>query len=242
MNINKIAKKIIVALDAVDVTDAVEIINELKGFIDIFKIGQGFINRYGAEESIKFIHNLDKEVFFDQKIGDIPMQVGEAVNAVSWLSPYIISVQALSGKNAMKSAVKNKHKSKIFAVTLLTSFSENDCVRIFNRSRIEQVKILIEEAKKANVDGIICSGRDLEILNEQCPECLGNLLKIIPGIRPTWFPHKDQKMTITPKKAFELGADYIVIGRPITDCLINEDYLERLMKILKEISDLEVKD
>jgi orotidine-5'-phosphate decarboxylase len=106
----------------------------------------------------------------------------------------------------MKAAKRSARRSKILAVTVLTSAKANS----------QKVKKLTRDALKAGVDGVVCSGRDLPSINRIAGS--QSLLKIVPGIRPSWYKKKDdQKRTMTPQKAMELGADFLVIGRPVLD-------------------------
>lgn len=114
----------------------------------------------------------------------------------------------------MKAAVENKGESKVLAVTVLTSLSEEDAHLIYGEPSKAKVIEFARWAKIAGVDGLICSPKELGVLGK-CEE-FDDLLKVTPGIRPAWSGKEDQKRVNTPAEAIKAGADYLVIGRPIT--------------------------
>lgn len=188
----------------------------------------------GNLESIRRIFNLlDGKIFWDGKLSDIPNTVGGASRAVSRLNVAMFNVHASAGIEAMKAAVANKGQSRVLAVTVLTSLNAKDiwdlgyvycwqaepweCYPDTTKERYIP-KLVLEmalQAKKAGVDGIICSPQELEFIGKHNE--LTNLLKVTPGIRPKWGTKAgDQKRFMTPREALQRGADYLVIGRPIT--------------------------
>ncbi len=192
--------KIIVALDGLSEKEALRIAKILKGYAWGFKVNDLLF------EGTTIIRKLKKfgNVFADAKLHDIPNTVANSVEKLSRAGADMITVHASGGVEMMKAAKQNAGQSKILAVTVLTSAEAN------SRKTVR----LAHEAIKANVDGIVCSGHDLPTIRK-IPRSKF-LLKVVPGIRPSWYKKKDdQKRTITPLKALELGADYLVIGRPI---------------------------
>jgi orotidine-5'-phosphate decarboxylase len=175
----------------------------LKGLVWGFKVNDLLY------ENVSIIRELKKYggVFVDVKLYDIPNTVANSVKRLSKAGADIITVHASGGIEMMKSAKKNSGKSKIIAVTILTSSSLN--------SPNQQVVKLAKEAIEAGLDGIVCSGHELKAVNRLSG--IKSRLKIVPGIRPKWYKAKDdQKRKMTPNEAIKLGADYLVIGRPIT--------------------------
>ena len=192
--------KIIVALDGISKKKALRIASILKGRVWGFKINDLLF------EDATIIGKLKKfgNVFADAKLYDIPNTVAHSVARLSKAGADIITVHALGGIEMMKAAKNSAGKSKILAVTVLTSEKANS----------EKVVELTREAFRAGVDGVICSGRDLSSIQKILKSRF--FLKIVPGIRPNWYKNKDdQKQIMTPKEALKLGADYLVIGRPI---------------------------
>jgi len=192
--------KIIIALDGISEKEALRIAKTMKGRVWGFKVNDLLFT------DAKIIYKLKKfgKVFADAKLHDIPNTVANSVKKLSAAGADLITVHASGGIEMMKAAKQNAGRSKILAVTILTSKEEN----------IREVVKLTRNALKAGADGIICSGQDLLSIRRLRKSEL--LLKVVPGIRPNWYKKKDdQKRIITSKEAFKLGADYLVVGRPI---------------------------
>ena len=210
-------KKIIIALDGMSEKEAIRIAGTLKDYVWGFKVNDLLF------QSASIVKKLKKfgKVFADAKLHDIPNTVSNSVKRLSAAGADFITVHASGGVEMMKAAKKYAGRSKIIAVTELTSRS---------RDRKEIIK-LAQDAMKAKKDGIVCSGYDLIFLRRISK--LKPLLKIIPGIRPKWYKKKDdQKQTMSPDKAFQLGADYLVIGRPISR---SQNQLKAFMGIISEL-------
>ena len=211
--------KIIVALDGISEKEALRTARILKGYVWGFKINDLLF------ENEKIISKLKKfgNVFADAKLHDIPNTVANSVRRLSRAGADMITVHASGGVEMMKVAKKSAGQSKILAVTVLTSRETN------SRKTVK----LAHEAIKANADGIVCSGRDLLAIRK-IPRSKF-LLKIVPGVRPSWYKKKDdQKRIITPEKALESGADYLVIGRPILNA---KDPIKAIMDIQTSIKE-----
>jgi orotidine-5'-phosphate decarboxylase len=208
----KASEKIIVALDGMETADAIVLAQQLKGYVWGFKINDLFIN--AGPEVVSRLKEFG-EVFLDLKFHDIPATVANYAKKVAGIPGVkIFNVHASGGAEMIKEAVKNKGNCEVFAVTILTSLSNEDCQRIYGIPLKEKVIQLAREAKEAGVEGIVCSATDLEFLNKE-PD-LKDLKKITPGIRPNWAVKGDQKRITTPAGAIEAGAYKLVIGRPIT--------------------------
>jgi orotidine-5'-phosphate decarboxylase len=126
----------------------------------------------------------------------------------------MFNVHASCGVEAMKAAVANKGMSKVLAVTVLTSLSDEECISVFGKASQQKVLEFANMAKDAGVDGLICSPKEVPLLRSR-PE-LKDLLLVTPGVRPEWAAAGDQKRVMTPGEAIKAGSDYLVIGRPIT--------------------------
>ena len=211
----KAEDKIIVALDVDDLEKAKSLIEALAPYVGCFKIGLELISSVGGPQAVRFVHGLEGEVFYDGKFKDIPNTIGRASRAVSALGVKMFNVHASAGIEAMRAAVDNKGISLVLAVTVLTSLEENNAHLIFGAPSKAKVLQFARDAKIAECDGIICSPQELEFLGNY-PE-LKDLLKVVPGIRPRWSVAGDQKRITTPSDAIKAGADYLVIGRPITN-------------------------
>ncbi|HLD61778.1 MAG TPA: orotidine-5'-phosphate decarboxylase [Patescibacteria group bacterium] len=211
----KAEDKIIVALDVDDLEKAKSLIEALAPYVGCFKIGLELISSVGGPQAVRFVHGLEGEVFYDGKFKDIPNTIGRASRAVSALGVKMFNVHASAGIEAMRAAVDNKGISLVLAVTVLTSLEENNAHLIFGAPSKAKVLQFARDAKIAGCDGIICSPQELEFLGNY-PELRG-LLKVVPGIRPKWSVTGDQKRIMTPSDAIKAGADYLVIGRPITN-------------------------
>lgn len=193
-------RKIIIALDGITEKEAVRFAKLFSGMVWGFKVNDLLF------DDINIIRKLKKfgRVFADAKLHDIPNTVANSVTRLSRAGADMITVHASGGINMMKAAKRNAGRSKILAVTVLTS----------EKARPAIVLQRVREAVEAGADGVVCSGRDLTLIGRV--RGARNLLKIVPGIRPEWYNRKDeQKRSVTFKEAISGGADFAVIGRPI---------------------------
>jgi orotidine-5'-phosphate decarboxylase len=235
---SKASEKIIVALDDMEEREAISLVAQLEGLIWGVKINDLFLTAGpGIIEHFSSFGEKGIPVFLDLKFHDIPATVANYAKKVAKIQGVkIFNVHASGGIEMMKEAVKNKGNCEVFAVTILTSLSNEDCRRIYGMPLKEKVIQLAREAKEAGVDGIICSATDLEFLNKE-PD-LKDLKKITPGIRPNWAVKGDQKRIATPAGAIEAGAYKLVIGRPITKPPTGIGTpVEAAKRILKEIEE-----
>lgn len=218
-----LSDKIIVALDVPTREEALAIVEELGAQVGAYKIGMQLYNACGPE-ILKAVEARNGKVFLDLKFHDIPNTVASAARVAANLDVFMFNVHASGGSAMMKAAVtalteeaaKNgKKRPLLIAVTVLTSMSEEelqDEVGV-NRSMEEQVASLARLTKDSGLDGVVASPREIKIIREACGD---NFLIVTPGIRPADAAADDQKRIKTPKDAVEDGADYLVIGRPIT--------------------------
>lgn len=206
--------KILFALDVDALPKATPYIEALSPFVGAFKIGLELMNAVGTPQVVQHIHRLGGQVFVDCKLNDIPNTVRGASRVIADLGVKYFNVHASSGIEAIKAAAEVKKEAKLLVVTVLTSLDEPQCLSIFGKTPQEKVVQFAQEAKEAGADGIICSAQELSFLKAH-PD-LDSLLKITPGIRPSWAEEGDQKRTLTPKEALVAGATQLVIGRPIS--------------------------
>lgn len=191
---------IIIALDGISEREALRIARLMSGLVWGFKINDLL---FGGVAIIRKLKKFGR-VFADAKLHDIPNTVAHSVERLSAAGADMITVHASGGVPMMAAAKQKAGRSKILAVTVLTSEKENKRALV----------ALTRSALEAGVDGIVSSGRDLEHLRSVPGS--ERLFKVVPGIRPSRYRARDdQKRTVTPSAARMLGADYLVIGRPI---------------------------
>lgn len=224
--------KIFVALDVESKAKALEIVSDLKGLGACFKIGKQLFTSTGPE-LVREIVGMGEDVFLDLKYHDIPNTVAKAGVAAAQLGVKIFNVHASGGRKMME-AVRNEmdklsNPPLVLAVTILTSLGEDDIREVgFDRTIPEQIVRLAKLAKDSGMDGVVASPLEIELIRETC----GKDFKILtPGIRPAFAAVNDQKRIATPAEALRKGADFLVIGRPITAA---ENRREAFLKILEE--------
>ncbi len=209
-------KKIIVALDNNNIENILKSIDRLHQEAFAFKIGYEFFYNFGIS-GYKLLNEKKIKIFLDLKLHDIPNTVKKGVEALSKLNPYFLTIHISGGDQMHKAANLSKRNTKIIGVSILTSLNSQQTEKYyFNNDVGNIVSDYTNFALKNNLDGIVCS--PLEV--KKVKEIAGNkLITIIPGIRPKEYENKndDQKRFVTPREAINLGADYLVIGRPITE-------------------------
>lgn len=225
---------VIVALDVPNLRDAKQLVKELVWAIRYFKVGKELFTSCGPEV-IKMIRDLGGEVFLDLKYHDIPNTVAGSIRAACELGVFMVNVHASGGRKMLQAArdevMKAKSKPLLIGVTVLTSMKQQDLSEIsVNRSIDEQVVHLARLSQSAGLDGVVASGLEAPMIRKAC----GKEFKIVtPGVRPQWAATDDQQRILTPDQAFQNGADYIVIGRPITKA---PNPLDAAKRVLEEIN------
>ncbi len=222
------------AVDTADLSTAETLAESLKNDVAGFKIGLEFFYAHG-KAGYRSIASKGLPMFLDVKLHDIPNTVAGAVTALLPLQPAFLTIHASGGPAMMRAAAEAAAKAgssrpKLLAVTVLTSLDKEDLIAIGqDEDTSEQVVRLGTLAKESGMDGCVCSAE--EILHLRA--AVGNdLILMVPGIRPTWAPANDQKRVLTPRQAFDAGATYMVIGRPITKA---ENPVEAARRITAEI-------
>lgn len=205
---------IICALDTQDLSKAVSLANILRNKVGMIKLGLEFFTANGLV-GVKEVAKCNVPIFLDLKLHDIPNTVAKTVEVIKDLSVEMLTLHVCGGVEMLKRALNavQDTKIKLIGVTVLTSMSNEDLSELgIARDAKSQVILLAKLAKEAGLHGIVCSALEAQEVRKEC----GKDFKIItPGIRIDPC-HDDQKRTATPKEAIALGADYIVIGRPIT--------------------------
>lgn len=209
--------KIIVALDFANQTEVLNLLQRLPPDLCRVKVGKELFTAAGPA-LIEQIHKQGFEVFLDLKFHDIPNTVAKACTAAANLGVWMLNVHALGGMNMMiaaKEALDKLDKQPLLiGVTILTSMSESDIHQIgLQGSPQDNVNNLTQIAKKSGLDGVVCSAQEVGSLKEAIKE---DFLFVTPGIRMAEDNRQDQTRIMTPDKAIQQGANFLVIGRPVT--------------------------
>ena len=221
-------KSIIVAIDEQDKASFNRILDSLDPNLCMVKIGSVSFNALGHD----IVHSAaDKgfDIFLDLKLHDIPNTVKKSIEGLSILPIKMLTIHTSGGRLMMESAMEALEGTdiKVFGVTALTSLSDTDTNKIYQRTAADQVNAMLDIAEEAKIDGVVCSPHELKLVTAR-----GSLLSITPGIRLSDL-NDDQTRVMTPKQAIDLGANYLVIGRPITGA---EDISEALNTIYQSIN------
>ena len=222
--------QIIVALDVPSTKEAQALVGQLRDRVGFFKIG---LQLYTAEgrEIVRAVVASGAKVFLDLKLHDIPNTVARAVESANALGVQLLTIHLSGGAAMIQAATSaNKGNMSLLGVTVLTSSNDVTLREIGIHGKVdEQVLRLARLGVENRIDGIVASAHEIKTLRRE----FGDKIKIVvPGIRPSWAEAGDQKRTMTPREAIDAGADYLVIGRPITG---HKNPREALEKILEEI-------
>lgn len=207
---------IILALDTSDLDTAISWIEATQECVSIYKLGLQFFLTFGATGVERIKSESDNEIFLDLKLHDIPNTVAGAARAVKELSPRFLTVHASGGAVMVRAAVKELPDVAVTAITVLTSLVDSDLQEIgFASKTLDTAVALAKLAVTAGARAIVCSPLEISAIRG----AIGNTIEIItPGVRPSDSKiNDDQVRTMTPERAISLGANYVVIGRPITD-------------------------
>ena len=206
------SKPIIVAIDETQPSSFKQIVDSLDSDLCMIKVGSVSFNAIG-HEALTYVASKGFEIFLDLKLHDIPNTVKKSIEGLISLPIGMMTIHTSGGLEMMKAAKKavSGTNIKIFGVTALTSLSDEDTSSIFQRTASNQVKAMLDLAQDAQIDGVVCSPHELDLVVKR-----KSLLSITPGIRLS-ESSDDQSRVMTPKDAISKGADYIVIGRPITN-------------------------
>ena len=226
-------KKIIVALDLDNIKKAIELVKKLKKEVYAFKIGHEFFYNFGIEGYQK-IYSICPRIFLDLKLHDIPNTVQKGLKAISKLNPVFTTIHISGGDDMQKiSILKNNKKTNILGVTVLTSLDEKQTLKYYKEKNVNNlVKKFANYAKKNNISGLVCSPLEISIVRQEVGK---KMILVVPGIRPEKNSHDkkdDQKRTLSPKDAINLGANFLVIGRPIIE---SKNPLETIKEINRSI-------
>ena len=231
--------EIIVALNTNDEKEAENWVSLLISYTKWFKVGYPLYIRAG-NRFIEKLKNKGAKVFLDLKFFDIPSVVSLAVKTAAELEVDMLTLHTLGGFEMLESACKGlweieRRKGKrplLIGVTILTSMSEATLKDVSDarKEMREEIETLARLAKSAGLDGVVVSGEEIEMVKKIC----GNgFITVVPGVRLKEDLALDQERIITPREAKEKGADFLVIGRPITQA---ENPVKKKKKYIEEIS------
>lgn len=225
--------KVIVALDYADAASTLNLVNQLDPTLCKLKVGKELFTTAGPQLVEKLIAK-NFQVFLDLKFHDIPNTVKNACEAASNLGVWMLNVHASGGSAMMQAALegvnKSKHQPYLIAVTVLTSMNQASLNEIGIETSVENhVLKLAKLTANAGLHGVVCSALEAQLLKKHVKN---DFLLVTPGIRPASASLGDQSRVLTPRQALQMGASYLVIGRPITQA---SNPKQALLDILKEI-------
>ena len=208
-------KKVIIALDNDNLDNNIKLVKDLKKEAFAFKLGYEFFFNFGIK-GYKLIQKENIKIFLDLKLHDIPNTVKNGIEAISKLKPYFTTIHLAGGDQMQQITNFSKGNTKILGVSILTSLDSEQTEKYYFNDNIKDIiSKFTSYAIENNLDGIVCSPKEIAIIKKIS---LDKLLIITPGIRPKDYldSNDDQKRTMTPLEAINAGADYLVVGRPIT--------------------------
>jgi orotidine-5'-phosphate decarboxylase len=232
-------ERLVLALDVDDFKKANELVDKLSDYVGVFKIGSQLFTAEGVRV-VNMVNDKRGKVFLDLKFHDIPNTVARAAEVAAKLGVYIFNVHTSGGYEMMKTAAEATKKTSlalginkplILGVTLLTSINQEILEKEIGLKKglEEQVVHLAKLAKAAGLDGVVASSWEIKGIRKACGE---GFVILTPGIRPASKSSDDQKRVMTPREAIKLGADFLVIGRPIRNAA---NPVEATKEILREM-------
>ena len=202
-----ISKRLIIALD----TDDLNLVKKLSAFFDpkvcLMKVGLQLYIAHG-KEVLEYLSEQGFEIFLDLKLHDIPNTVAKAIKEIQKFNIKMTTIHSQGGVEMINAALDQSNDIKILAVSLLTSLDRQDVSRLYDNDFEKQFDMLLKVITDTNTHGIVCSSHELFKISDN------NLIKVVPGIRNDDVSD-DQKRIMSSKAAYENGADFIVVGRPI---------------------------
>ena len=202
-----ISKRLIIALD----TDDLNLVKKLSAFFDpklcLMKVGLQLYIAHG-KEVLDYLSEQGFEIFLDLKLHDIPNTVAKAIKEIQKFNIKMTTIHSQGGVEMINAALDQSNDIKILAVSLLTSLDKQDVSRLYDNDFEKQFEMLLKVITDTKTHGIVCSPHELVKISGN------NLIKVVPGIRNVDVSD-DQKRIMSSKAAYENGADFIVVGRPI---------------------------
>jgi orotidine-5'-phosphate decarboxylase len=240
-SIEKPSDRVIVALDNMNWEQAGEVMEEVGPYVGIAK-ANSLAQKNGWKHAISQIANFGSSTMADTKFHDIPKTVELQVEQVSQCGAELMTIHTSGGIAMMEAAVEGRNKAVgenicgLIGITVLTSLDEEECIRIYNETPKNRVIDSAFMARDAGLDGIVCSGNELETI--RINPAFSGLLTVVPGITPRWAAKAgDQKRVVTPTEAIQSGADFIVVGRAITQPPEGVSRAEAAQRIAEEVKE-----
>ena len=201
-------KKLIIALDFASLEDVKNIVKDIDPNQSMVKVGlQLYVSE--GKKVLDYLSEKGFEIFLDLKLHDIPNTVRKTIKEISNFNVSMTTIHLQGGRDMIEASLENSLGTKIIGVSILTSLNDTDINEIYGSHFDDQFNRAINLAKSTEVDGIVCSPKELIQLKDL------NKIKIVPGIRNE-VTNDDQKRTMSASEAYKNGADFIVVGRPIT--------------------------
>jgi orotidine-5'-phosphate decarboxylase len=225
-------EKIIVALDVSTKAQALELVEKLRDQISFFKIGLQLYTGEGPE-IVRAVSSAGAKVFLDLKLYDIPNTVARTVESAGRLGVQMLTIHLSGGSEMIRAARSSRANNMLLlGVTVLTSSTEETLREIGVQDKVDHHVLRLAKlgVDAAGIDGVVASPHEIKTLRREFDD---RIKIVVPGVRSTWSEPGDQKRTMTPREALEAGADYLVIGRPIT---AHPNPREAVAKLLDEIS------
>jgi orotidine-5'-phosphate decarboxylase len=220
--------RLVIALDVSTRDDVLRLVDQLHDAAGVFKIGLQAFTSLGPS-IVREVVSRDERVFLDLKIHDIPNTASHAISEVASLGASITTVHASGGEAMLRACAHDA--LLVLGVTILTSLDSTELQRIgFAGSVIENAVRLAQLAQRSGLRGVVASPHEIAPIRAACG---GELTILTPGIRPAGSDAGDQRRTMTPREAIAAGADYIVIGRPITNAA---DPRSAAMRVIEDMS------
>jgi orotidine-5'-phosphate decarboxylase len=210
------SRKILCAIDTTEMAAALSLAQALQGTVGGVKLGQEFFTAQGPA-GVARIAETGHRIFLDLKFHDIPNTVAGAVRAAAGLGCFMLTIHASGGAAMIAAAVEARGDAdspRIIAVTVLTSLGPSDLESVGQTGPVRDQVLRLGRLARANgADGIVTSPHEVAVLRD----ALGaDVDLVVPGVRPAWSGADDQKRIMTPAEAVKAGADFLVVGRPIT--------------------------
>lgn len=247
--INQPSDRVIVALDNMTWGVAQELMGEVGSYVGMAK-ANSIAQKQGWQHAIDTIDGFELATMADPKFHDIPETVGLEVEAVASAGAQLITVHASAGRMALEYALAGRDRAYdeqseeewddwlggILGITVLTSLDGDTCQSIYGDEPEKKVLQFAHLAQEVGIDGIVCSGEELRAI--RAVSALDDLITVVPGITPRWAKKPgDQKRVVTPTEALQQGADFIVVGRAITQPPEGISRQEAAQRISQELAE-----
>jgi orotidine-5'-phosphate decarboxylase len=221
--------RLVVAVDVSTRDEILRLVDQLRGTVGVFKIGlQAFIANGPdvVRQVVREVVSSGERVFLDLKIHDIPNTAKHAVAEAASLGASIATVHAAGGEAMLRACAQDS--LLVLAVTVLTSLDDAELARIgFTGSPMDNAVRLARLAKDSGLRGVVASPLEIRAIREACGD---EFVILTPGIRPAGSDAGDQRRMMTPREAIAAGADYIVVGRPITSAADSRSAAQRIVE------------